>query len=293
VSDADLRILDTHVHYWDRSVQALQWSWLDHFAGASRLLRSQRYTASEYLADVSELAVAGAVHIQSAESSDPVAESRWLDGMAECEGAPGAIVADCSLIEPTAAETLRRQGAIGRVRGIRDMSLPADVTPERIAAGLDELSHNRLSVEIRLPLDRFETLARLARGWPDVTFVLGSAGLPMGPAQQPDPEWVEALAYLAPHENWVCKISGLIRRLGVDWSHEQVAPFIQIAIQTFGPRRVMFGTNWPLESTVADLADIIDVYRAQASELSPSEGAAVCSETAARVYRWDADAPAQ
>jgi predicted TIM-barrel fold metal-dependent hydrolase len=265
----------------------LRWSWLDHFSDHAPVLNAESYTARDHLLDTAALDVSGAVHVQAAESSDPVLESRWLSEMAEDVGTPGAIVGACSLIEPAAAATLRRHASLGRVRGIRDMTLPPDVRLTEIGGALDTVADCGLSVEIRLPLDRFGTLAELAENWPTVTFVLGSAGVPMGPAPRPDAEWTTALARLAPHDNWVCKISGLIGRLGPDWSTELVSPFVSGVLETFGAHRAMFGTNWPVESAVAELGEILAAYRTLAGELPDADADALCHETAARVYGFD------
>jgi predicted TIM-barrel fold metal-dependent hydrolase len=281
------RILDAHVHFWDRRMTTLQWPWLDHFSDRAPVLRAESYTARDYLLDTAALDVSGAVHVQAAESPDPVVESRWLSEMAEGIGTPGAIVAACSLIEPTAAATLRRHASVARVRGIRDMTLPPDVELTDVASALDTVADCGLSVEIRLPLDRFDTLAELAANWPTVTFVLGSAGVPMGPAPRPDAEWASALERLAPHDNWVCKISGLIGRLGSDWSSELLSPFVSGVLETFGAHRSMFGTNWPVESAVADLGEILAAYRAVAGQLPQEDADALCHQTASRVYGFE------
>lgn len=280
--------VDAHVHFWDRSHASLRWTWLDRFSTAVPALAAQTYTANHLLADIAGLGVTSAVHVQAAESVDPDEESRWLDEMADASGLPDAIVAECSLTDPQAPALVRRHASIGRVQGIRDMTLPGDVTIDAIAPAIEALAECALSAEIRLPLDRFDTLADLSRRWPSVTFVLGSAGLPMGAIAYPQRNWADGLALLASHENWVCKVSGVIGRLGVDWSTDQLRPFVAELVGTLGADRVMFGTNWPVESAVADLADIVESYRTLAGEFAADETAALCHRTAARVYSLSA-----
>lgn len=277
-------LIDAHVHFWDRSHATLRWSWLDRFAASVPALSAPSYTADELRRDHAGLGVASAVHVQAADSADPVVESCWLDEMADSRGLPGAIVAACSLTDPGAPDLLRRHAAIGRVRGIRDMTLPIDVAAGDVADAVDALAEHGLSAEIRLPLEGFDVLAALAARWPSVTFVLGSAGLPMGPITRPEPEWADSLALLAPHDNWVCKVSGLIGRLGTDWSSDRLRPFVAEVVDRFGADRVMFGTNWPVDSAVAELADIVAAYRVLAAEFDAEATDALCRGTAARVY---------
>jgi L-fuconolactonase len=85
----------------------------------------------------------------------------------------------------------------------------------------------------------------------------------------------------------VCKISGLIGRLGSGWSSELLSPFVSGVLETFGAQRAMFGTNWPVESAVADLGEILAAYRSVAGELSPADADAICHQTASRVYGFE------
>ena len=139
--------------------------------------------------------------------------------MAEGLGTPGAIVAACSLIEPTAAATLRRHAAVGRVRGIRDMTLPPDV----------ELT------DIAVRSTRSPTAGCRSRfGFRSID----STPLPVSPSTgRPSPSCWGAPVYrwgrrLAQTREWAsASLSGssrqlgvqdlrLIGRLGSDWSRE-------------------------------------------------------------------------
>ena len=83
-NDIESQTLDAHVHFWDRRMTTLRWPWLDHFSDHAPVLKAESYTARDYLLDTAALAVSGAVHVQAAESSDPVVEfagsARWPRG---------------------------------------------------------------------------------------------------------------------------------------------------------------------------------------------------------------------
>ena len=59
--------------------------------------------------------------------------------------------------------------------------------------------------------------------------------------------------------NVSCKVSGLVTE--ADWRRWQVAdlaPFVEIALETFGPSRLLFGSDWPVCLLAASYADVVD-----------------------------------
>jgi L-fuconolactonase len=50
----------------------------------------------------------------------------------------------------------------------------------------------------------------------------------------------------------VCKVSGLIELAGSGWTPESLRPFFGHLLETFGPRRLLFGSNWPVVNLAGD-----------------------------------------
>ena len=44
----------------------------------------------------------------------------------------------------------------------------------------------------------------------------------------------------------ICKISGIIARLPKGWPAETLAPLVNHCLDSFGPDRVIFGSDWPV-----------------------------------------------
>ena len=123
---ADEPLIDTHVHFWDRSVPGLEWSWLRpgytfrHWT-ASALLDRPRYSVPEFATEAVGSNVAGVVHGHSADPiDDPVVETAWLEDVATRHGMIVAIVGKCALASPAAVDVLARHAAHPRFRGVRD-----------------------------------------------------------------------------------------------------------------------------------------------------------------------------
>jgi len=57
-----------------------------------------------------------------------------------------------------------------------------------------------------------------------------------------------------------------------------------VALQTFGPSRLMFGSDWPVCQVAAEYAEVVGIVENCLSQLSAAEQEAIWGKTAARVY---------
>ena len=100
-----------------------------------------------------------------------------------------------------------------------------------------------------------------------------------------DQRWHSQFSSLAKRPNVYCKFSGVITEVrDPAWALETICPYWQIALQAFGPARLMFGTDWPVcllrGSYTAWTAAVTEL----ASELSPAEQNSFWGNTAIAAY---------
>ncbi len=117
-----------------------------------------------------------------------------------------------------------------------------------------------------------------ARACPGTTFVLDHLGNPDETAP-PEPLWSGSIAKLAALPNTACKLSGVLSEPLAD-----VRPFYEIALEAFGPDRLMFGTDWPVCTLRASYAAVVTAAWDLTAALSPDERAEIFAGTARRVY---------
>ena len=127
---ADEPFVDSHIHFWDHSVDGLQWAWLKsgytfrRWEGSDEL-DAPRYLPPELRTEAAGTGLTAAVHVHCAHPiADPVIETRWLEAVAEEHGSPEAIVGGCLLGRPDAPDALRRHAVHTRFRGVRDWESP-------------------------------------------------------------------------------------------------------------------------------------------------------------------------
>lgn len=287
---SDEVLIDTHVHFWDRSVAGLEWSWLKagfsfrHWRAPAEL-DSSRYSVPEYREESAGCGVGAIVHGHSADPiSDPTLETAWLMEVADAWGAPEAIVGKCTLASPDAAAVLRGHARYHRLRGVRDTTAMQRLDPDEIAVAMEVCAALGLSVEVRRDHRQFDVLHEVAARWPTVTISLSHACLPLDRTPQQFDEWATAMHGLAARANVVCKISALAGASDPDWTLDSIRPWILGCLEAFGADRCMFGSNWPVDRQFGTFAALLDAYREVAGELGAAERAALLHGTAERVY---------
>ena len=73
--------------------------------------------------------------------------------------------------------------------------------------------------------------------------------------------WLDAISTLGSQKNVVCKISGIVSRARKGWNSETLAPTINTCLDSFGPERVIFGSDWPVCRFGAELTQWTAAFR--------------------------------
>lgn len=281
--------VDTHVHFWDHSVEGLHWSWLDEEFEHPRVKSLHAYDAPRYMAPELRSEAEGAdvtkvVHVQAARRiPDPERETAWLEAAADDDGWPVAIVGDCRLAAPDGPGVIARHAGFSRFRGVRDMTAAGALGDPQVRRTCAALGDHGAVCELMLAWEHLDAMGKLAGDVPETTFVLGHAGLPIDRTDEYRRQWAEAMARLAERENVVCKISALANR--PDWTIAGLRPWVLGCIEAFGPHRCMFGTNWPIDRHYGTYRQLVNAYREIVASLTAEEQEAVLRATAERVYR--------
>ena len=94
----------------------------------------------------------------------------------------------------------------------------------------------------------------------------------------------EDLGRLASFPNVSCKLSGLATEAGADWTSEQVRPYLEHALQVFGPERCMIGSDWPVLTLAGTIESWFNAVLPIVDRLPPDDAQAVLRGTASTVY---------
>lgn len=293
------RIIDAHHHLWDLSATH-HYPWLTErgvhrfFGDPTPIQRD--YLVADFRADFEKLPVVGSVHIQvGVAPGDELGETIWLEGLAQAEGLPSAIVAHADLSRSDIEHLLDEHQRASKLRGIRQIvgrSLREDaltgtarlLDDPAFLAGLNALSRRGLSFDLQLIPTQMTSAAKLLAQAPDIPVALCHGGSLSDFTPEGIALWQDGLRLLAGLPNVICKISGFGMWVP-GWSENTVRDQFLRIVDAFGPERIALGSNFPVEKLASDYVSVWQRYDGLARSFSPDEREMMFAGTAERFYR--------
>jgi L-fuconolactonase len=286
--------VDAHHHLWNPSDPGQGWL-ADPALAAIRRRFDLHDLHNAVRGGVAGRVVTATVLVQSVARID---ESERLLAAAWDDDLVAAVVGWLDLTGDVPAQLERLHAGYGGrlLRGVRhlvqDEPDPRWVLREDVLAGLRALANADLPYDLLVRPPQLPAAIELSRRLPGLRLVLDHAGKPH--LSSGDLEgWSRDVRALARSEQVVCKVSGLITEADHQrWSLADLRPAWEIVLDAFGPRRLLFGSDWPVcllatswERWAATVAELI-------ASLSPDEADAVLRTTATATYRlgWPVDA---
>jgi len=275
--------LDAHLHSWERATHPQPW-----IDPASMPELDRDFTLADAAATLSGCGIVGRVVVQSLNSTQET-----LDLLAGVAGTSvTGVVGWVDLTGDVGGQIARLRAAPGGAAlvGVRHLAHlepdPSWLLRTDVAGGIDAVAAAGLPVDVVVRPDQLQVTARLAGLHPHATFVLDHLGKP--PLRSGGAElasWATDLAEVARRDNVVAKVSGLTMEADWKrWTPDELAPAVEVALEAFGPDRLMFGSDWPLVDLTGGYRRWLDAYVGLTDDLGPAEQAAIDRGTAGRVY---------
>lgn len=127
--------------------------------------------------------------------------------------------------------------------------------------------------------------AELARACDDTVLVLNHCGVPDIPGDGLDP-WRADMKTLADLPNVFCKLSGIMAYCEPGTATlATIQPYVDHMLDTFGPDRIVWGSDWPVVNLGCGLPDWIAVTEQILGALSVQEASAIGAGNASRIYK--------
>jgi L-fuconolactonase len=272
--------IDAHQHFWN--YRAAEFGWIDE----SRSVIRRDFAPAELQAELARAGVDGSVSVQARQSLE---ETRWLLTLADRHDFIRGVVGWVPLASPTAREELAALAGHPRLVAVRHV-LQDEPDPEHMLrpdfnAGLELLAGLGLAYDILIFERQLPQAIRMVDAHPGQVFVLDHAGKPLVREGALSP-WRENLQALARRENVYCKLSGLVTEADFRaWTPGGLRPYLETALAAFGPRRIMFGSDWPACLAACAYARWLGVVEDFLAPLSASEREWIMGRTAEKAYR--------
>ncbi|MGA2265848.1 MAG: amidohydrolase family protein [Phycisphaerae bacterium] len=271
--------IDAHHHFW--RYNAAEYAWISESMGVLH----RDFLPQHLAAEMQQAAVDGVVSVAARQT---VAETAWLLELAGKHDFIRGVVGWVPLASPKVRDDLERFAKNPKLKAVRhvlqresdDYMLRPDFNEGLKALRPLGLVYDILIFERQLP-----TTLQFVDRHPQQVFVVNHIAKPRIRENILQP-WKDLILELARRPRVHCKLSGLVTEADWGaWTPSQLRPYAETALEAFGPRRVMFGSDWPVCLVACGYSRWREVAEGFISELSPAEQQRVWAGTAVEAYK--------
>ena len=276
--------IDAHHHFW-RYTPA-EYGWIGDDMRAIR----RHFLPPDLAPELQATGIDGVVSVQARETLE---ETEWLLALARDAAFVRGVVGWVPLAAPDAERHLDRFRDEPRLRGVRHV---VQGEPEGFLAGAAfnrgvGLLHSRgLVYDILIHERQLPEAVAFVDRHPQQLFVLDHVAKPRIREAALEP-WAQEIRRLAERPHVLCKVSGMVTEAHfVSWKEEQLRPYWDVVLEAFGPRRLMFGSDWPVCLVACGYGRWHELVCGWAAGMSDHEQAEIFGGTACRSYGLEEEA---
>ena len=271
--------IDAHHHLWKFDTK--EYGWIDEHMQVLR----RDFLPADLHKEMMAAGIDGAVAVQARQT---VEETRWLLELAGQNDFMKGVVGWVPLVDPKVGGIIEQFAANPKLRGVRhilqDEPDENHILRDDFNRGIRELARHNLTYDILIFERHLPQTIRFVDQYPNQKFVVDHLAKPRVKFKALSP-WREHILELAKRQNVYCKISGLATEADhKNWTEEQLQPYMETVLAAFGPRRVMFGSDWPVCLLALGYRRWVGIVEKVAAELSDGERNRLWGETATEAY---------
>jgi L-fuconolactonase len=274
-------VIDAHHHFWQ--LGRFGYEWLNEPPVAA----IRRDYLPDHLAPLLQsTGVDRSVFVQTQHNVD---ETRWVLSLAEQYDFIAGVVGWVDLQSPDCERQLEEFVGHPKFVGVRHVvhDEPDDdwIIRPAVLNGLRILERHRVPYDLLFYVKHLKHAASIAKRFPDLPLVIDHLAKPRIKDQAFN-DWEGNFRAAAKFPNVWCKLSGMVTEADhQNWKPSDLKPYVDIALDAFGPSRLMYGSDWPVCELAGSYQQVIEALRECVGELSAAEKAAIFGETASQFYR--------
>lgn len=270
--------IDAHQHFW--SLARGDYGWL-----TPDLTTIYRDFAPEDLAPILAAArIEGTVLVQAAPT---LAETEYMLSLADqngfIKGVVGWVDFEAAIAPDQIAGLAAHPALVGLRPMIQDIADPLWMMGKALTPAFDALQTHNLTFDALTLPQHLGPLRRLLARHPSMRVVIDHGSKPLI-RDGVMAGWAEDMAALARDTDAWCKLSGLVTEAASDWAVEDLRPYVDHLLDTFGPSRLIWGSDWPVCTLASSYDRWLETTDLLLGAVSDSERKAVLGGNAARAY---------
>lgn len=277
-------LLDTHQHliYRDKS----SYSWTKDIPP----LAENDFTIQDYKSLTEELEIGGTLFMETGvDDSDYLEETRFVNSL--LSNPDTGILGLIASIRPEVeegfdswlSETIE-MGVVGYRRILHVM--PDEISQSEIfRSNIKKIGNAGKPFDICFLSKQLPIALELAKACENTNLVLNHCGVPDIAGNNLDP-WRQEIKSLSEMPNVICKLSGIMAYCAPGTSsYTTIEPYVDHVLNSFGPERIVWGSDWPVVNLGKGLPEWINVTRKILSKLSKDEASSISNGNAQRIYK--------
>lgn len=273
--------IDSHHHLW--AINDTDYVWM---SDAHDVIRRD-FLSADLDAVLAESGIDGSVAVQARQM---VEETDFLLGIADANPRIKAVVGWVPLCENGGEPWLEKFAAHPRLAGVRHVvhDEPDDnfILRPDFNEGIRNLAKYGLLYDILIFWKHLPQTIKFVDMHPSQPFVVDHIAKPRIEAGNFDAEWAAGIRELAKREHVSCKVSGMLTEVrGETWDLDLLRPYFDTVYEAFGPRRVMFGSDWPVCLLRSSHTAWTRICSDLSNSFSPDEQASFWGGNAKRIYK--------
>jgi L-fuconolactonase len=271
--------LDAHQHFWNYSPE--DYGWINDNMAALR----RNFLPQDLEPLLASEGFDGSIAVQARQSLE---ETRWLLKLAAANDIVKGVVGWVDLRSPDLPAQLDQFADNSKFVGVRHVvqDEPDDnfMLGSEFRRGIARLREYNLAYDILIYPRQLSAAIKLVREFPDQHFVLDHIAKPLIAEGRMD-SWDRDIKELAKFENVFCKLSGMVTEARWhDWKPGDFRPYLDVVVNTFGPSRLMIGSDWPVCTASAPYSRTMALVRDYIGTLTPDEQHSMLGECCSRFY---------
>ena len=272
--------IDSHQHFW--SYNPAEYGWIND---QMKVLRRD-FLPADLKPELQQNGFQGSIAVQARQS---LTETQWLLDLAAqnpfIKGVVGWIDLCAPDVEQQISQFVKDPRFVGVRHIIQDEPDEAFMLRAEFINGLHYLQKYDLTYDLLIFPKHLSNALKLVVQFPALRFVIDHLAKPFIKKQIISP-WREGLIELAHHPNTWCKISGMVTEADwQNWKYDDFVPYLDTVLETFGPERVLIGSDWPVCTLAGSHHKVISIVLRFIEKFTAVQQAAILGQNAEHVYK--------
>lgn len=271
--------IDSHQHFWNYVPAKHAW------INTEMAVLKKDFLPQDIAPILFKYGIDGCVSVQADQSEQ---ETEYLLDFADRYQFIKGVVGWVDLSAPDVENRLSHYKTFAKMKGVRhvlqDEKDIGFMLRPNFKQGISALKKFDLTYDILIYPEHLPNAIKLVKEFPDQPFVIDHLAKPVI-RHKSIREWRNQIRAIASFENVHCKVSGMTTEAEwLDWHIEDFEPYTDVVLEAFGPKRLMFGSDWPVCTLASRYGEVMEIAQLCSTKFSVDEQALFWGKNAADFY---------